>query len=426
MNPNKLIQSKINGDDIPKSKMESLIYSYVNGDISDDIMVLFLKAIHTHGMTNDEIFALTEVMVNSGEKVSFSNMDSYIADKHSTGGVGDKVSLVLGPLMAAAGLVIPMLAGKSLGHTGGTIDKLETIPGFQSNLTIDQFKLNVDNVGVCIMSQTESICPADRKMYALRDITGTIDSIPLICGSIMSKKIAEGIQGLVLDIKTGNGAFMDTMEKAVSLGDKLKDVGEKFGVKTNVVYSSMNQPLGRSAGMWCEVAESIESLMGNGPNDLMNLVYELGGKLLVQAGITRSEKAAISIQENLIHSGKALIKFEKMVEAQNGDLTNYKSIHQPNFNQQIIADEAGYIKEMNTLNIGWGAVELGCGRRNQSDCLDSTAGIIFFKKIGDRVEKGEPIMECFNSNHDKLCSALSYLNNSVLIGTKKIRHNLFL
>lgn len=426
MNPNKLIQSKINGDDIPKSKMESLIYSYVNGDISDDIMVLFLKAIHTHGMTNDEIFALTEVMVNSGEKVSFSNMDSYIADKHSTGGVGDKVSLVLGPLMAAAGLVIPMLAGKSLGHTGGTIDKLETIPGFQSNLTIDQFKLNVDNVGVCIMSQTESICPADRKMYALRDVTGTIDSIPLICGSIMSKKIAEGIQGLVLDIKTGNGAFMDTMEKAVSLGDKLKDVGEKFGVKTNVVYSSMNQPLGRSAGMWCEVAESIESLMGNGPNDLMNLVYELGGKLLVQAGITRSETAAISIQENLIHSGKALIKFEKMVEAQNGDLTNYKSIHQPNFNQQIIADEAGYIKEMNTLNIGWGAVELGCGRRNQSDCLDSTAGIKFFKKIGDRVEKGEPIMECFNSNHDKLCSALSYLNNSVLIGTKKIRHNLFL
>ena len=202
MNPNKLIQSKINGDDIPKSKMESFIYSYVNGDILDDIMVLFLKAIHTHGMTNDEIFALTEVMVNSGEKVSFSNMDSYIADKHSTGGVGDKVSLVLGPLMAAAGLAIPMLAGKSLGHTGGTIDKLETIPGFQSNLTIDQFKFNVDNVGVCIMSQTESICPADRKMYALRDVTGTIDSIPLICGSIMSKKIAEGIQGLVLDIKT--------------------------------------------------------------------------------------------------------------------------------------------------------------------------------------------------------------------------------
>ena len=331
MNPNSLIQHKFNGDAIPKSELASFITAYVDGEFSNEIMTSFLKAVHTKGMSYDETFALTEVMVNSGDCVSFNNMDAYVADKHSTGGVGDKVSIILGPLMAVAGLAIPMLAGRSLGHTGGTIDKLETIPGFQTSLTIDQFKSNVENVGLCIMSQTKSICPADRKMYALRDITNTIDSIPLICGSIMSKKIAEGIQGLVLDIKTGNGAFMNTMEKAVPLGNMLKAVGEAFGVKTDVVYSSMHQPLGRTAGMWCEIAESIVALKGNGPKDLMDVVYELGAKLLIQAGVTRSETAAISIQENLIQSGKAYQKFEEMVHAQSGHLPDNDSIHTPSF-----------------------------------------------------------------------------------------------
>ena len=425
MNPNSLIQHKFNGDAIPKSELASFITAYVDGEFSNEIMTSFLKAVHTKGMSYDETFALTEVMVNSGDCVSFNNMDAYVADKHSTGGVGDKVSIILGPLMAVAGLAIPMLAGRSLGHTGGTIDKLETIPGFQTSLTIDQFKSNVENVGLCIMSQTKSICPADRKMYALRDITNTIDSIPLICGSIMSKKIAEGIQGLVLDIKTGNGAFMNTMEKAVPLGNMLKAVGEAFGVKTDVVYSSMHQPLGRTAGMWCEIAESIVALKGNGPKDLMDVVYELGAKLLIQAGVTRSETAAISIQENLIQSGKAYQKFEEMVHAQSGHLPDNDSIHTPSFEQMVTASESGYITEMNTLNIGWATIELGCGRHQKSDQLDPTAGIEFFAKIGDTVIPGDPIFRCFNSDKNKMNSAVNYLTNTVSIGPEKTSHRLF-
>ena len=425
MNPNSLIQHKFNGDAIPKSELASFITAYVDGEFSNEIMTSFLKAVHTKGMSYDETFALTEVMVNSGDCVSFNNMDAYVADKHSTGGVGDKVSIILGPLMAVAGLAIPMLAGRSLGHTGGTIDKLETIPGFQTSLTIDQFKSNVENVGLCIMSQTKSICPADRKMYALRDITNTIDSIPLICGSIMSKKIAEGIQGLVLDIKTGNGAFMNTMEKAVPLGNMLKAVGEAFGVKTDVVYSSMHQPLGRTAGMWCEIAESIVALKGNGPKDLMDVVYELGAKLLIQAGVTRGETAAISIQENLIQSGKAYQKFEEMVHAQSGHLPDNDSIHTPSFEQMVTASESGYITEMNTLNIGWATIELGCGRHQKSDQLDPTAGIEFFAKIGDTVIPGDPIFRCFNSDKNKMNSALNYLTDTVSIGPEKTSHRLF-
>ncbi|MDP6033337.1 MAG: thymidine phosphorylase, partial [Candidatus Marinimicrobia bacterium] len=279
MNSNQLVQLKKAGEIIPKSELESFITAYVDESIGDDEMTPFLKAVHANGMTDEETIILTDIMLNSGDRIHFSGMDPYVADKHSTGGVGDKVSMVLGPIMAAAGLAIPMLTGRSLGHTGGTTDKFETIPGYQTSLTLEQFKANVETVGICIMGQTETICPADRKIYALRDVTETIDSIPLISGSIMSKKIAEGIQGLVLDIKTGNGAFMKTVDEALSLGRMLQMVGEAFGVKTDVVYSSMNQPLGRTAGLWCEMAESIDALQGDGEKDLMEVVFELGSKL---------------------------------------------------------------------------------------------------------------------------------------------------
>ena len=425
MNPQKLVQLKTNGEPIPRVELEAFITAYVHGQVNDDEMTPFLKAVQANGMTDEEIFTFTESMLNSGEQIQFTGLDAYIADKHSTGGVGDKVSIILAPIMAAAGLAIPMLAGRSLGHTGGTIDKLETIPGFQTNLSIDQFKMNVETHGLCIMSQTENICPADRKMYALRDVTGTIDSIPLICGSIMSKKIAEGIQGLVLDIKTGNGAFMKTIEQAVPLGETLQKVGEAFGVKTDVIYSNMNQPLGRTAGMWCEIQESIEALSGNGPEDLMDVVFELGSKLLVQAGITRGETTAVSIQENLINSGKAYQKFEEMVLAQGGDPSELNEINQAPFDLIVPAETSGFITSMDTLNIGWAGVELGCGRRHKNDMLDPTAGIEFQAKIGDEVNEGDPIFRCFNSNENKLNSALNYLQDSVAIGPKKGSHTLF-
>ena len=425
MNPKALIQHKSDGQEISKSDLTSFISSYLNNSINDDDMILFLKAVHKNGMTTNETFAFTEAMIESGEKIEFSNMDNYVVDKHSTGGIGDKVSIILAPLMAASGLAIPMIAGRSLGHTGGTIDKLETIPNMNLNLTINEFKSNVENHGISIMEQSSSICPADKKMYALRDITGTIDSTPLICGSIMSKKIAEGIQGLVLDIKTGNGAFMDTMDKAVELGDALQNIGESFNISTDIIFSSMDQPLGNTAGMWCEVEESISTLKGNGPKDLLELTFQLGSKLLVQAGITKSETSAISIQENLIQSGKAYQKFEEFINAQNGMTSELTSVNKPRYETIIRSDKSGYITSMDTLKIGWALVDLGCGRRDKSDTLDPTAGMEFIVKIGDEIKSGEPIFRCFNSKKNKLEKASQKLMNTVIIGPKKKNHLLF-
>lgn len=425
MNPKALIQHKSDGQEISKSDLTSFISSYLNNSINDNDMILFLKAVHKNGMTTNETFAFTEAMIDSGEKIEFSNMDNYVVDKHSTGGIGDKVSIILAPLMAASGLAIPMIAGRSLGHTGGTIDKLETIPNMNLNLTINEFKSNVENHGISIMEQSSSICPADKKMYALRDITGTIDSTPLICGSIMSKKIAEGIQGLVLDIKTGNGAFMNTMDKAVKLGVALQNIGESFNISTDIIFSSMDQPLGNTAGMWCEVEESISTLKGNGPKDLLELTFQLGSKLLVQAGITKSETSAISIQENLIQSGKAYQKFEEFINAQNGMTSELTSVNKPRYETIIRSDKSGYITSMDTLKIGWALVDLGCGRRDKSDTLDPTAGMEFIVKIGDEIKSGDPIFRCFNSKKNKLEKASQKLMNTVIIGPKKKNHLLF-
>ncbi len=425
MNPKEIIQSKEKGNIIPSSDLEYFINHYLNNEFDDDLMISFLRAVHTHGMTNDETISFTKVMLDSGEKIEFTDSDIYVADKHSTGGVGDKVSLILGPVMAAAGLAIPMLAGRGLGHTGGTIDKLETIPNFKTSLSINDFKNNVEKIGICIMSQTETICPADRRMYALRHQTNTIDSVPLICGSILSKKIAEGIKGLVLDIKIGNGAFMKNLNQGKSLGRTLQSVGESFGLTIDIVYSGMDQPLGRTAGMWCEVQESIAALKGNGSKDLMKVVYELGSKLIIQSGITNDQATAISIQENLINSGKAFQKFEQMVELQGGDLNNLDKFIQPLFEENITAKENGYIESMDTLKIGWATVELGCGQKSKLTQLDATGGIEFISKVGDEVKKGDPVFRCFNSNKSKLDSTIELLSDSIIIGDNKNYTKLF-
>ena len=425
MNPKEIIQSKEKGNIIPSSDLEYFINHYLNNEFDDDLMISFLRAVHTHGMTNDETISFTKVMLDSGEKIEFTDSDIYVADKHSTGGVGDKVSLILGPVMAAAGLAIPMLAGRGLGHTGGTIDKLETIPNFKTSLSINDFKNNVEKIGICIMSQTETICPADRRMYALRHQTNTIDSVPLICGSILSKKIAEGIKGLVLDIKIGNGAFMKNLNQGKSLGRTLQSVGESFGLTIDIVYSGMDQPLGRTAGMWCEVQESIAALKGNGSKDLMKLVYELGCKLIIQSGITNDQATAISIQENLINSGKAFQKFEQMVDSQGGELNNFDKINQPLFEEKIVAKKNGYIESMDTLKIGWATVELGCGQKSKLTQLDATGGIEFIRKVGDEVKKGDPVFRCFNSNKSKLDSTIELLSDSIIIGDNKNYTKLF-
>ena len=420
MDVQKITNKKLEGDPLTDNELEFVIKSYVDNAIDDSSMGKFLKSIHLKGMEIDEIVSLTKIMIDSGETIDFSNLESYVADKHSTGGVGDKVSIILGPVLAALGIAVPMLAGRSLGHTGGTFDKLETIPGFRTDLSIADFKKNVERSGLCIMSQTNTICPADKKIYALRDVTGTIDSNPLICGSIMSKKIAEGIDGLVLDIKIGNGAFMRTLAKGKQLGNLLKYVGEKFNVTTNVVYSNMDQPLGKTAGMWCEINESIQALKGNGAIDLMDVVFELGNKLIIDSGLTDTRSKATEMQIQCIDSGNAYDKFEEMVFNQGAYIGKTSVLNEPLFSKKVISEKNGFIKSFDTTALGWAAVQMGCGRINKNDNLDNTAGIAFNVKVGDQVNKGDSIMQCFGSDENKLDQAYSQLKETFQIAEEKV------
>jgi len=429
MIPNDIIRIKKNNQEIPASDLKQFIWEYSHQQISDKDMTKLLKAVFKNGMKREEIFALTESMIDSGEKMDFTFLSNYVADKHSTGGVGDKVSIILGPLMAAAGLAIPMISGRSLGHTGGTLDKLETIPGYRTNISLDEFKRNVNDVGISMIGQTEKICPADRKMYALRDVTGTVASIPLICGSIMSKKIAEGIEGLVMDIKIGNGAFMNTIQEGKELAALIQDIAENFNVKSDIVYTSMDQPLGQYAGLWCEVKEAIYCLRNEGSKDTMKVTFALGAKLLLQAQIASDEDEALSLQQRLIESGLALEKLLEMVVVHDGSLSDIASLHTLHLPKEEIvlsAERSGYITNMNTLLIGLAHCELGCGRKKLSDILDPTAGIEFYHKIGDEVSEGEPLMRLFNTKKDKLDAALHMLKNSVTIDENKVQHHLIL
>lgn len=429
MIPSEIIKQKRNGNEISHTQIKDFINGYLSEDIPDYQMSALLMAIFFNGMTESEISALVDVMLNSGERMDFTHHSNYVADKHSTGGVGDKVSIILGPLLAAAGIAIPMLSGRSLGHTGGTLDKLETIPGFKVDINLDDFRKQVDSIGIAMIGQTKEICPADRRMYALRDVTGTIESIPLISGSIMSKKIAEGIRGLVLDVKTGNGAFMKNIDDAHKLGDTLKKIGKSFNINTDVVYTSMDQPLGKTAGLWCEVQESIDGLKGNGPNDTMQVTFELGAKLILQAGLSKTQSEAIAFQKKLISNGKAYKKFLEMVEYQGGnptDIENYSRLHQPKCIGELTAKQSGYIQSMDTYKIGLATIELGCGRKKTTDTVDPTAGIEFYKKIGDKVNRGDTLFKFFNSDSNKLNPTEKLLNECIQIGEEEVEHKLIL
>jgi pyrimidine-nucleoside phosphorylase len=429
MIPSEIIKQKRNGGEISHTQIKNFINDYLSGEIPDYQMSALLMAIFFKGMTDSEISALVDVMLNSGERMDFTHNSNYVADKHSTGGVGDKVSIILGPLLAAAGIAVPMLSGRSLGHTGGTLDKLETIPGFKVDINLDDFRKQVDSIGISMIGQTKEICPADRRMYALRDVTGTVESIPLISGSIMSKKIAEGISGLVLDVKTGNGAFMKNIDDARKLGEILAMIGKSFNIDTDVVYTSMDQPLGKTAGLWCEVQESIDGLKGNGPEDTMQVTFELGAKLILQAGISKTYLEAITLQNDLISNGKAYNKFLEMVEYQGGnaqDIENYNQLHQPKYSNNLIAEDSGYIQSMDTYKIGLSTIELGCGRKKTTDIVDPTAGIQFDKKIGDKVNKGDTLLKYFTSDNNKLIGAEALLKDCFQIGENKANHKLIL
>ena len=410
-----LISKKRDGLNLRKDDIELFFNEYLSEKVTDAQMSAMLMAIYFNGMNEEETFSLVEVMLQSGKTIDFSDSKGFVADKHSTGGVGDKVSLILAPIMAGLGLTIPMIAGRGLGYTGGTIDKLECIPGFNTNPDIEKFIEWVSKSGYAIMSQSQEICPADKKIYDLRSRTGTVPSIPLICGSIMSKKIAEGISGLVLDIKVGNGTFMKNNQKAIELGSWMKKIGKAFGIQTDIVRSNMDQPLGNYAGLSCEVFEAIECLKGRGPKDLMDVTFELGSRLLIQSGIVKTMPKAIELQNDILESGKALKVFENSVETQGGRLNEFQNQSLPKHEKYVFPGTSGFIQEMDTESIGWHLVEMGCVLQNRDQKLDKTAGIEFLKKTGDRVHQDQPVFRVFCSNKDKINRISKTLSKTLTI-----------
>ena len=405
-----------------KEDLDFLIKNYVENIISDEEMTDWLKAVFNFGMSSKELKEFTQIMVNSGERLDFSDLNKFVADKHSTGGVGDKTSLILAPLLASADIAVPMISGRSLGHTGGTLDKLESIPGLTTQLSLEKFRNQVENIGLSMIGQTNEICPADKKMYALRDATGTVESLPLIVGSIMSKKISEGLNGLVLDVKTGNGAFMKNLNVAKKLGNLLKKTGEDSGIKTDVIYSNMNQPLGNFSGCWCEVREAIDCLQGNGPQDTVELTLKLGSMLMAQSNKSKTIAEGYKKLEILLNNGKAMYKFVEMVEAQGGDAASLVSPEKYNTPlEEIIikSKKSGFIDFMDTYTIGIACTLAGCGLASPNDIIDHSAGLECFVKTGTEVKIGDPIFRIFNSNKSKLIKSSNKLVNAFSIGEKQ-------
>ena len=390
-----------------KNDIKFIINSYLNNSISDELMEQWLLAVCNKGMNFEETYLYTNEIINSGKRVIFKNKKGYFIDKHSTGGVGDKVSLILGPILAACGCYVPMIVGRALGHTGGTLDKLESIPGYNGLLSIDNFKTIVNEVGISIIGQTNEICPADRKIYNLRSKTNTVKSYPLICGSIMGKKIAEGAQGLVLDIKIGNGAFMNSIEEGKELGELLKKTGKKNNVDVEYVFTDMNQPLGCYSGLFCEVFESIEFLKGNcGSSDLVDLIYNLGENCLALAKIDKPKDKI----KNVIFNGRAYEIFCKMVYAHGGRLNKIK--FNPKEMYDIKSNESGMLSHIDTKQLGI-SINSICYLSNGS--TDSQAGLKINKKLNDYVSKNDVLATVFSSNKNKIEYELEKITNSFTI-----------
>ncbi len=393
MFPQDIIRKKRDGGALSREEIEIFIDGVVHQGFADYQASALLMAIFLNGMTARETAWLTAAMMNSGEVVDLSQIDRPKADKHSTGGVGDKVSLILAPLAASAGLCVPMISGRGLGHTGGTLDKLEAIPGFNVNLGIPEFKRLLSEIGVAMIGQTENLVPADRKLYALRDVTATVSSIPLICGSIMSKKLAEGTDSLVLDVKFGAGAFMKTAEAARELAQSMVDIGKEMNRNTVALLTAMNQPLGRKCGNALEVMESIECLQGEGPDDLMEVTLALTSQMMVCGGLSSSREEAEAILRGKIESGQALEFFLKMVKAQGGDprvVDDFTILPSASDIVDIRCQgEGGFVSEVHALKIGHALMILGAGRECVDSVLDLAVGISDLVKVGQAIEAGD-------------------------------------
>ena len=387
-----VIRKKRDAVELSRGEIESFVTSYTNGDIPDYQVSAWLMAVVLRGMSRAETAALTDAMLHSGEVLDLSSLPQKKVDKHSTGGVGDKTSLVLAPLAAAAGIAVPMISGRGLGHTGGTLDKLEAISGFNVNLAVPEFRRVLEVCGCAMIGQTAEIAPADRKLYALRDVTGTVESPYLICASIMSKKLAEGIDALILDVKTGSGAFMKSQKDAAFLAELMVETGERMGKNVIALITDMDQPLGKMIGNALEVVEVIEVLKGGGPGDLRDLCMELAGWMMQLGGIVKSVEEGKRHSAELISSGKALEKFRRMVELQGGDarvVDDAKRLPQSSGTIDVKAAKGGHLAAMQCEQIGTACVILGGGRERKEDSVDPAVGIVLHKKVGDKVVTGD-------------------------------------
>jgi pyrimidine-nucleoside phosphorylase len=389
-----LIRRKRDSGELSREEIEQLIAAYTVGEIPDYQMSAWLMAVVLRGMTRQETAALTEAMLHSGRVLDFSDLPGRKVDKHSTGGVGDKTSLVIAPIVAAGGLKVPMISGRGLGHSGGTLDKLESIPGFNVNLSLADFRRVLETCGCALIGQTAEIAPADKKMYALRDVTGTVESPALICASIMSKKLAEGIDALVLDVKTGSGAFMKKIEDAANLAELLVETGKRMGKNVVALLTDMNQPLGRMAGNAMEVVESIEVLSGGGPADLRELCLELAAWMFYLGERVKTLDEGRRLSADLIASGQAREKFREIVGLQGGDMRvvdDPRRLSRARQTLDVTSPADGYIFETQCEQLGVACVVLGGGREKKEDTVDPAVGLTFHKRIGDAVERGEPL-----------------------------------
>lgn len=422
MNTVELIRKKRDGKSLTDEEIKYLVSNFTKGKIPNYQFSSFLMAAYLKGLNKKETAWLTKAMLFSGSVINLDSIKGKKIDKHSTGGVGDKTSLILAPIVAAAGVNVPMISGRGLGHTGGTLDKLEAIPGFKTKISLSKYKSVLKKCGAVLAGQTKEVAPADKLIYSLRDVTATVESIPLITASIMSKKLAEGIDGLVLDVKTGSGAFMKRYDDSLALADSLTDIAKAFNKKVIAFITDMNQPLGNYIGNWLEVYESIKVLQGEMFGDLVDLSLNLSGAMIYLGGKASSIKEGVEISKEIVASGKAFDKFLEIVKLQGGDVSMIKQPEKypkSKIRESLITDKTGYIKTIDNYEVGMASLELGAGRITMEDKIDPKAGIIFYPKIGTKIKKGEVIAELYTDRKEKVDSVKKKLLSAITVSTQK-------
>ena len=417
-----VIEKKRNGEELTTEEIKFFVNGYTEGKIPDYQVSSLMMAIYFQDMNDRERADLTMAMVESGDKIDLSGIEGVKVDKHSTGGVGDTTTLSLAAMVAAVGVPVAKMSGRGLGHTGGTIDKLESISGFHVELSSEQFTKQVNDIKMAVIGQSGNLTPADKKLYALRDVTGTVPSIPLIASSIMSKKIAAGADAIVLDVKTGEGAFMKTLEDSISLAKAMVQIGNRVGRNTMAIISDMSQPLGYAIGNALEVKEAIDTLKGNGPEDLQELCYTIGAQMVVLGGKAKTIEEARSLLVEVVQNGKAIEVFKKFIEAQGGDASvvdNPSLLPQAKFQIELLAKQDGYVAKMEADEIGVAAMLLGAGRATKESEIDLAVGLILHKKVGDQVKQGESLATIY-SNTDDVQNVLDKLYAHIVISSDKV------